>query len=90
MKIYKVKKGTQGLLRTYKPDGSVTHTTWIVRKDIVFGDHELVIDPVRLHNHPDATVLGAALAARGYSVFMKEAQIKYGLAVKYTEVETVC
>ena len=90
MKIYNVKKGTQGLLRTYKPDGSVTHSNWTVRKDITFGDYELVIDPIRLHNNPEATVLGAALAMQGYSVFMKEGQVKYGLAVKYTEVETVC
>lgn len=90
MKIYKVKKGTKGLLRTHKPDGSVSHVNWFIRSNMTFGDHELIIDPVRLHNNPESTVMGAALAMQGYSVFMKEGQMKYSLAVKYDEVETVC
>jgi len=90
MKMYKVQKGTQGLLIVNHPNGKSDRSTWIVREDLTFGDFELVVDPVRLHNNPDSTMTGVDLALKGYSVFIKEGQLKYGLAVKYDDVEVVC
>jgi len=95
MKMYAVHKGTSGILITHNPhDQSVSQKDWTVRKDFVFSDEELVIDPVRLHNaefngNPVPETYESNLAARGYAVFTPRETPRYSLAVKYTDIE-VC
>ena len=91
MKIYKVAKGTKAVLLERQADGSITSKTWTTRKDLTFGDHELVCDPIRLANKPDMTqTTEVQMAAIGFSVFTSEKSIRYSIAVDFNSVDTVC
>ena len=90
MKLYRIKKGTQGALITDEADGTVSHKVWTVRQDLAFT--ETVIDPIRLHNNPgemEGTV-EHQFAIGGCAVFVDFDKPQYRLAVSYNDVEVVC
>lgn len=91
MKLYHVDQGTPGILIKNLPNGKSEQSDWTVRKDITFGDHELAVDPIRLHNNPDMTLPAhiGNLVLNGYAIFTAENQLKYSLAVKYSDVVVI-
>lgn len=89
MKVYIVKDGTKGKLIDTKI-ASNRIMDWTVRGEHSFT--ETVIDPIRLHNHPDETHDAELieLAQDGYAVFAHEINNRFLLAVKWNNIELLC
>lgn len=88
MKLYTVKKGTEGfLIDNQAEENSITD--WCTRTSISFT--ETVFDPISLHNGREEyrTAL-VALAKDGYAIFADNDNTRYMLAVPFNQVEILC
>lgn len=94
MKIFNVPKGTVGLVLIQEPDQDMTTENWTVRKDLVYTDEHILVDPVRLANYGasacgyDKDSPAERLARDGYIVFseISNQKSKYMIAVRYDQV----
>ncbi len=89
MKVYTVKDGTKGKLIDTQISTNRS-LNWTVR-----GEHnftETVIDPIRLHNHPNEKhdIELIELARNGYAIFVSEKNNRFLLAVKWNDIELLC
>ena len=84
LKLYRVRKGTEGKLISLSP--SPTVRDWTVRKDLTF--MHTITDPVRYHNRPDEVTnpTHLELVKQGYALFASSDNPNYVLAVSYNKV----
>lgn len=84
MKLYKVKEGTIG---TVYPPGKRTKSiqNFATRKDLTFEDHEMIFDPVALHNGrlKKASNFCKMMAKKGFAGFRRK---NWLLVVEYKKV----
>lgn len=98
MKLYRVVKGTQAKLITQEPMKDCDIQDFVVRRDAMFSDHQVLGDPIRLSNDPSCLPEGSPifrLVKQGYTIFTNSdgggiENEKYFLAVLYDRVSVIC
>lgn len=91
MHVYTVKAGTPGKLLTQSPGMDITVEPYTTRKDLTFGDEQLIIDYVRFKNgNMKADSVATDLASRGYSIFCNDTiNDRYLIAILAPAVTTL-
>ncbi len=91
MDLFKIKKGTKGLLIIEEPGVNVATKDWTTRKELEYKRENVLVDPNIFKNFNSiypAKSLAAKLAKDGYYIFgnSKTSNSKYSLAIKAHDI----